>query len=133
MQEESKKSASEKLSSFLVVLKDIKFLALAAISLAILGFAILSGDGKKIILNSYENLTGHKFESFSSIQDYSSETYIILKDRLSRDTGFKVEDADITVFKESDTLHKYRVALNDEIYFYKVERRTDGTWLISKE
>ena len=133
MQEERKKSASEKLNSLLVVFKDIKFLALAAISLAMLGFAIFSGDGKKIILNSYENLTGHKLESFSPVQDYSNETYIILKDRLSRDAGFKVEDADITVFKESDTLHKYRVALNDEIHFYKVERRADGTWLITKE
>ena len=92
----------------------------------ILGLAIISGDGINIILNSYENLTGQKFQTFSPIQDYSNETYLVLKDKLSGDTSFRFEDADITVFKESDTLHKYRVALKDEVYFYNIERKKMG-------
>ena len=115
------------------LIKNIKFLLLTAISLVILGLAIISGDGKNIILHSYENLTGQKFQNFSPIQDYSNETYLVLKAKLSRDTNFELEDADITIFKESDTLHKYRVALKDQIYFFKIERKKDGTWLINKE
>ena len=133
MEEERDKSTGEKLSSLMGVIKNIKFLILSAITLVILGLAIISGDGINIILNSYENLTGQKFQTFSPIEDYSNETYLVLKDKLSRDTSFRFEDADITVFKESDTLHKYRVELKDEIYFYKVERKKDGTWLVNKE
>jgi len=133
MKEERNKSTGEKPSSLMDVIKNIKFLILSAITLVILGLAIISGDGVNIILNSYENLTGQKFQTFSPIQDYSNETYLVLKDKLSRDTSFRFEDADITVFIESDTLHKYRVALKDEVYFYNVERKKDGTWLVIKE
>ena len=90
--------------------KSDKFLVLSAISLVILGLAIISGDGKNIILNAYENLTGQKFQTFSPIQDYANETYLVLTAKLSRDANFKLEGAEITIFKESDTLHKYRVA-----------------------
>ena len=133
MEEERNKSTAGKLGSLLGLIKNIKFLLLTAISLVILGLAIFSGDGKNIILNSYENLTGQKFQNFSPIQDYSNETYLVLKAKLSRDTNFELEDADITIFKESDTLHKYRVVLKDQIYFFKIERKKDGTWLINKE
>lgn len=133
MEEEGSKSTGDKLSSLLGLIKNIKFLVLSVISLVILGLAIISGDGKNIILNSYENLTGQKIQTFSSIQDYSNETYLVLKAKLSRDANFKLEDAEITIFKESDTLHKYRVALKDEVFFYKVERRKDGTWLLNEE
>ena len=133
MEEEENNSTGDKLSSLLGLIKNIKFLVLSAISLVILGLAMISGDGKNILLNSYENLTGQKFQNFSPIQDYSNETYLVLKAKLSRDTNFEIEDADITIFKESDTLHKYRVALKDEIYFYKIERKKDGPWLINKE
>jgi len=133
MEEENKKSTDVKPGSLLGLIKKIKFLLLTAISLVILGLAIISGDGKNIILHSYENLTGQKFQNFSPIQDYSNETYLVLKAKLSRDTNFELEDADITIFKESDTLHKYRVALKDQIYFYKIERKKDGTWLVNKE
>ena len=133
MEEENKKSTDVKPGSLLGLIKKIKFLLLTAISLVILGLAIISGDGKNIILHSYENLTGQKFQNFSPIQDYSNETYLVLKAKLSRDTNFELEDADITIFKESDTLHKYRVALKDQIRFYKIERKKDGTWLVNKE
>ena len=133
MEEENKKSTDVKPGSLLGLIKKIKFLLLTAISLVILGLAIISGDGKNIILHSYENLTGQKFQNFSPIQDYSNETYLVLKAKLSRDTNFELEDADITIFKESDILHKYRVALKDQIYFYKIERKKDGTWLVNKE
>jgi len=133
MEEERKKSTAVKPGSLLGLIKNIKFLLLTAISLVILGLAIISGDGKNIILHSYENLTGQKFQNFSPIQDYSNETYLVLKAKLSRDTNFELEDADITIFKESDILHKYRVALKDQIYFYKIERKKDGTWLVNKE
>ena len=133
MEEERKKSTAVKPGSLLGLIKNIKFLLLTAISLVILGLAIISGDGKNIILHSYENLTGQKFQNFSPIQDYSNETYLVLKAKLSRDTNFELEDADITIFKESDTLHKYRVALKDQVYFFKIERKKDGTWLVNKE
>ena len=133
MEEERNKSTGDKLSSLLGLIKNTKFLVLSAISLVILGLAIISGDGKNIVLNSYENLTGQKFENFSPIQDHLNETYLVLQAKLSRDSNFKLEDAEITIFKESDTLHKYRVALKDEVFFYKVERKKDGPWLINKE
>jgi len=133
MEEERNKSTGDKLSSLLGLIKNTKFLVLSAISLVILGLAIISGDGKNIVLNSYENLTGQKFENFSPIQDHLNETYLVLQAKLSRDANFKPEDAEITIFKESDTLHKYRVALKDEVFFYKVERKKDGPWLINKE
>jgi len=133
MEEERHKSTGDKLSSLLGLIRNTKFLVLSAISLVILGLAIISGDGKNIVLNSYENLTGQKFETFSPIQDHLNETYLVLQAKLSRDSNFKLEDAEITIFKESDTLHKYRVALKDEVFFYKVERKKDGPWLINKE
>jgi len=133
MEEERHKSTGDKLSSLLGLIRNAKFLVLSAISLVILGLAIISGDGKNIVLNSYENLTGQKFETFSPIQDHLNETYLVLQAKLSRDSNFKLEDAEITIFKESDTLHKYRVALKDEVFFYKVERKKDGPWLINKE
>ena len=133
MEEERHKSTGDKLSSLLGLIRNAKFLVLSAISLVILGLAIISGDGKNIVLNSYENLTGQKFETFSPIQDHLNETYLVLQAKLSRDANFKPEDAEITIFKESDTLHKYRVALKDEVFFYKVERKKDGPWLINKE
>lgn len=133
MEEGRHKSTGDKLVSLLGLIKNTKFLVLSAISLVILGLAIISGDGKNIVLNSYENLTGQKFETFSPIQDHLNETYLVLKAKLSRDANFKLEDAEITIFKESDTLHKYRVALKDEVFFYKVERKKDGPWLINKE
>lgn len=133
MDEERKKSTGDKLSSLSGLIKNVRFLVLSAVSLVILGLAIISGDGKKIILNSYESLTGQKFETFSPIQDHSNETYLVLTAKLSRDANFKLEDAEITIFKESDSLHKYRVALTDEVHFYKVERKKDGTWLVNKE
>ena len=133
MEEERHKSTGDKLSSLLGLIRNTKFLVLSAISLVILGLAIISGDGKNIVLNSYENLTGQKFENFSPIQDHLNETYLVLQAKLSRDANFKPEDAEITIFKESDTLHKYRVALKDEVFFYKVERKKDGPWLINKE
>lgn len=133
MEEERHKSTGDKLSSLLGLIRNTKFLVLSAISLVILGLAIISGDGKNIVLNSYENLTGQKFETFSPIQDHLNETYLVLQAKLSRDANFKLEDAEITIFKESNTLHKYRVALKDEVFFYKVERKKDGPWLINKE
>ena len=131
--QERNKSISDKLNSFLGLIKNLKFLVLSTITLVILGLAIFSGDGKNIILNSYENLTGQKFQSFSPIQDFSNESYLVLTAKLSRDANLKLEDTEITIFRESDTLHLYRVALKDEVYIYKVERKKDGTWRINKE
>ena len=131
--EERNKSTGDKLSSLLGLIKNVKFLVLSAISLVILGLAIITGDGKNIVLNSYEHLTGQKFQTFSPIQDYSNETYLVLTAKLSRDANFKLEDTEITIFKESDTLHKYRVASKDEVFFYKVERKKDGTWLLNED
>ena len=45
----------DNLGSLLGLIKNLKFLFLSAISLAILGLAIVSGDGKNVVLNSYES------------------------------------------------------------------------------
>ena len=113
--------------------KNAKFIALNIMVLMILGFALVSGNGKKIVLSFYENITGLKFETFSLIEDFSNETYIILKDKLLRDKNIRIEDVDVTIFKESDAFHKYCVVSNEEVFFYKVDKKSNGTWHIRQE
>ena len=133
MEKESNKSIGEKLGTLTSFIKNAKFLVLTSVALLVFGAAIISGDGKYIVLNLYENVTGQKYQNFSPVQNFSNASYIILKDTLSRDTNIRVESADITIFEESDTSHRYRVELKDEIYFYSVKKKQDGTWQINKE
>lgn len=133
MQKESNKSIGEKLGIFTNFVRNSKFLILTAIALVILGIALISGDGKNIVQNLYENITGKKYKTFSPIQDYSTASYIILKDKLSRDTIIETENANITIFEESNTSHKYRVEFNDQVYFYSVNKQQTGTWQIKQE
>ena len=133
MEKEKNKSIVEKIGVLTGLLKNVKFLVLTIIALAILGGAILSGDGKDIVLGLYKNVTGEKYQTFSPVKDYSNATYIILKDKLSRDNNIGLENADITTFKDSDSLHKYRVELENEVYFYSVKKKQNGTWQIYKE
>ena len=133
MEKENNKSIGEKLDSLTNFIKNAKFLLLTAMTLLILGVAIISGDGKNIALSFYESVTGQKFQSFSPVQDHSNEMYLILKGTLSRDTNIRLKDVDITVFEESDTSHKYRVGFNEEVYFYIVKKKPNGTWQIIKE
>ena len=122
----------EKLAAITDFLKNAKFLVLTAIVIMVLGVALLSGDGKNIVQNLYENITGKKHETYSPIQNYSNETYIILKDKLSRDATIDIENAQITIFEESDISHKYRVEFKDKTYFYRVKKLKD-TWQIKQE
>ena len=133
MEKESNKSIGEKLSIFTGFIKNAKFLVLTTMALVVFGAAIISGDGKSIVLNLYEGVTEQKYQNFSPVQDFSNSTYIILKDKLSRDTNIRLESADITIFEESDTSHRYRVELKDDVYFYRVKKKQDGTWKINKE
>ncbi len=133
MNNESKKSIGEKLGAFTDFVKNTKFLVITTIVLVVLGVALFSGDGKNIVQNLYENITGKKYQKFSPVQDFSNETYIILKDKLSRDTIIKIENAQITIFEESDISHKYRVEFKDKVYFYHVKKKQDGTWQIKQE
>ena len=133
MEKEKNKSIVEKIGVLTGFLKNVKFLVLTIIALVILGGAIISGDGKDIVLSLYKNVTGEKYQTFSPVKDYSNATYIILKDKLSRDKNIGLENADITIFKESDSLHKYRVELKEEVYFYSVKKKQNGTWQIYKE
>ncbi len=75
MEKESQKSLNRKTASLLDLFKNTKFIILNIITLVIIVFALISGDGKKIALNLYENITGQKYETFSSIEDFSNETY----------------------------------------------------------
>lgn len=125
-------SMGEKLAAITDFLKNAKFLVLTAIVIMVLGVALLSGDGKNIVQNLYENITGKKHETYSPIQNYSNETYIILKDKLSRDATIDIENAQITIFEESDISHKYRVEFKDKTYFYRVKKLKD-TWQIKQE
>ena len=133
MEKENKKSIGEKLGIFTGFIKNAKFLVLTTMTLVAFGAAIISGDGKYIVLSFYENITGQKYQNFSPVQDFSNATYQILKDKVSRDINIKLESADITIFEESDTSHRYRVESEDEVYFYSVNKRQDGTWRINKE
>ena len=133
MEKEKNKSIVEKIGVLTGFLKNVKFLVLTIIALVILGGAIISGDGKDIVLSLYKNVTGEKYQTFSPVKDYSNATYIILKDKLSRDKNIGLENADITILKESDSLHKYRVELKEEVYFYSVKKKQNGTWQIYKE
>lgn len=133
MEKENNKSISEKIGVLTGLLKNVKFLVLSIIALAIFGGVILSGGGKDIALSLYENVTGKKYQTFSPVRDYSNATYIVLKDKLSRDNNIGLENADITIFKDSDSLHKYRVELENEVYLYSVKKKQNGTWHIYKE
>lgn len=114
-------------------ISNVKFLLITIITVVILGGAILSGAGKDIALRLYENVTGKKYKVFSPVQDYSNVTYTILKDTLSRDKSIGIQNTDITLFQESDTLHRYRVELEDDVYFYSVKKKQNRIWQIYKE
>lgn len=133
MEKESHKSSNRKTASLLDLFKNAKFIILNIITLVIIVFALISGDGKKIALNLYENITGQKYEIFTSIEDFSNETYLILKDKLLRDKNIRIEDAEVTVFNKSDAFYKYRVVLNEKVFFYKAEKKSNGLWHIKQE
>ncbi len=126
MEKESQKSLNRKTASLLDLFKNTKFIILNIITLVIIVFALISGDGKKIALNLYENITGQKYETFSSIEDFSNETYLILKDKLLRDKNIRIEDAEVTVFNKSDAFYKYRVEVNEKVLFYKAEKKSNA-------
>ena len=133
MEKESNKSAGERLGALAGIIRNAKFLLLSIMVLAVVGLAIVSGDGKDIVLDFYARVTGKKFQTFSPIDDHSGETYLVLQDKLSRDTSIRLQDADISIFEESDTSHKYRIEVQSSVYFYRVERQSNGSWKISKE
>ena len=131
MAKESHMTINKKIGPLVGFFKNLKFIAINIMVLVILTFAFISGDGKKILLSFYENITGQKFETFSPIEDYSGESYTILKYKLlERNIG--IDNVDITIFKESDVLHKYRVVLNEEVLLYKVEKTSNGVWKINQ-
>ena len=133
MEKESHKSLNRKSASPLDLFKNAKFIVLNIITLLIIVFALISGDGKKIILNLYENITGQKYEVFAPIEDLSNETYVILKDKLLRDKNISIENAEVSVFNEPAAFYRYRVVLNDKIFFYTVEKKSNGLWHIKQE
>ena len=133
MEKESHKLLNRKTASLLDLFKNAKFIILNLITLVIIVFALVSGDGKKIVLNLYENITGQKYETFTSIEDFSNETYLILKDKLLRDENIRIEDAEVAVFNESDAFYKYRVVVNEKVLFYKAEKKSGGFWHIKQE
>ncbi len=133
MKKENNKSIAEKLGILTGFIKNVKFLLLTIIALVAIGGALFSGSGKDIVLSLYKNVTGQKYQAFSPIKDYSNATYIILKSKLSQEKNIGLENTDITIFQVSDTLHRYRVELKDEVHFYSVKKKQNGTWQIYKE
>jgi len=133
MEKENNNSIVKKINIFTDFIKNVKFLVLTLIALVILGGAIFSGAGKDIVLSLYKNVTGQRYQTFSPVKDYSIATYIILKDTLSRDKNIEFKNADITIFQESDTLHRYRVELKGEVYFYIVKKKQNGIWHIYQD
>jgi hypothetical protein len=59
--------------------------------------------------------------------------YLALQNSAIADVLVRELNGSLTIFKASDTLHKYRVASKDEVFFYKVERKKDGTWLLNED
>lgn len=118
---------------FIELFKNAKFIIFNIVIFVILGFAVISGDGKKIVLNLYEDLTGHKYETYSPVEDYSHGSYIILKDKFFRERNSRINNVDVGIIKKSDMFYKYRVALNGEYIFYKVTKKSNGIWHIMEE
>jgi hypothetical protein len=127
------KGTRSKLGSLIDLFKKLKFVVLALLTLAVLGVALMSGNGMKMFSNFYEKTTGLRHETFSPIEDYSSETYLILKDKLSRDQNIPFENATVTAYIASETLHRYRVVIGEDVSIYKVARDSKGIWKIRKQ
>ena len=133
MNKENDKGISSKIDSLIELFKKIKFVVLALITLVVLGVALMSGDRVKIFSTFYEKTTGLKHEIFSPIEDFSNESYLILKDKLSRNQNIQFENAVITTYKESETIQKYRVVIGEEVFIYKVAKDANGAWKIKKQ
>jgi hypothetical protein len=133
MEQENDKAASKKLSQLIDLFKNVKFIAFNVIVFAMLGFALISGDGEKIVLNLYKSVTGQEYAKYSPVEDSSNADYLVLKDKLSRDKAVKIENVDVTIIAISDTSHKYRVVINGEPVFYKVAQQANGSWKIAEE
>jgi len=133
MNKENDNDRSTKIDSLIELFKKIKILVLVVLSLMVFAVAIFSGDGTKLFSTFYEKTTGLKHETFSPIEDFSSESYLILKDNLSRNQNIKFEDAFITVYIESENLQKYRVEIDDEISIYSISKEANGVWKIKKQ
>jgi len=133
MEKESDKTIGEKLGAFANCIRNAKFLVLTVITLVFLAVAIISGNGKNIFSNTYEKITGQKYQTFSSVRDYSNPAYILLKEKISRDQNIGLENAVVTVFEESATAHRYRVEFNNNVYYYYINQKPNGVWHINKE
>ena len=92
MTRKNDKGKKSKLDSFIELFKKIRFVVLAIGSVVILCVALLSGDGRKLFSTFYEKVTGINREVFSPIEDFSTESYLILKDTLSRNQDFRFEE-----------------------------------------
>ena len=134
MNRETHKPDNREPGSLLELFKNTKFIVLNALVLAVLAFALLSGDGKKIALNFYERITGQQFESFSPVEagESSSPAYISLKYTLLERKKIRIENANVTRFKASETSYKYRVASGDDVLFYQVRKDSNGVWQINE-
>jgi len=117
----------------MALLKDAKFIAVNLMVLLVLGFVILSGDGQKVVIAFYEDISGQKYEVFSPVEDRNNETYIVLRDKLSRDKNIDTDDVDVSLLQKSDVLHKYRVVYGNETWFYNVQKNSNGIWQIKQE
>ncbi|MFV9615355.1 MAG: hypothetical protein ACNYZG_05320 [Gammaproteobacteria bacterium] len=133
MEKNNHKSLNRKTTSLLDLFKNAKFIFVNLLVLLIIFFALISGDGKKIILNLYQNITGQKYETFTPVDDFSNEAYVILKDKLLRDKDISIEHADVSVFSETDTFYRYRLVLNETVFIYTVEKKQNGLWHIKQE
>ena len=65
MKQENDKAASKKLGQFIELFKNVKFIIFNIIVFAILGFALISGDGEKVVLNLYKSVTGQEYAKYS--------------------------------------------------------------------
>ncbi len=133
MKHKNEMEVRRKKISWMEGFKKSKFIFLNALILITLSIAVLSGDTKNIFLNFYEKTTGQQYESFSRLKDLSSETYIILKDKVSRDHHVQLKAENVKIYKKSDTSHKYKITVNDKTFFYKVEKNSNNIWIITKE
>ncbi len=117
--------------TFIERFKSAKFIFLNLLVLAILGYALLSGNAGNILSNYYQKVTGEKFETFSPVTDISNQSYQILKYKLVKN-NVKIEDSLVEIFKISELEHKYRVTTNAQTLEFIVQKQASGVWKIDQ-
>jgi hypothetical protein len=133
MPKDNQNTMNKKLTTWIAVFKNVKFIVFNILFLIVLAVAFLSGDGRQMALDFYAKVTGQQLETFEPVDNaqLSNERYLILKHKLLQDKHVRIEDVDVRVFKESATSYKYRVPLSEAVFIYTIKKNASGIWQIN--